>query len=152
MIHKLFFIGGLILLFAAVILHHKRHTFMMHCIHHKVSPQKKSEFVIKHISKKLGLSDPQKVKLREIRNDIMTKHDSLYSERENMFKIVISEIEKETLDQSRLNQLFQQKLEKVSEIHPYVLSKLAEFHGTLTQEQKQKLTAFMQKHHGTGCH
>ena len=148
MIHKVLLIVGIILLIAALVLHHKQHRFMIHCLHYRGNLQKKSDLIVNHINKKLDLSEIQKKKLTEIQNDLIKKHESLHPEPQTMFNTFLSEIENETLDQDRLNRLFQQKMKKIDDMHPFVVSKLAEFHATLTAEQKQKLSALIRKHHG----
>ena len=140
MIHKLLFIGGLILLITALVLHHKQHRFKMHCLHHEWDLKKKSDLIVNHISNKLDLSKTQKKKLIEIQNELVKKHQSLHPEQCTMLNSFLSEIEKETMDQDKLNRLFQQKMKKVEEMHPFAVNKLAELHATLTTEQKQKLT------------
>lgn len=152
MIHKLFFIGGLVLLIVAAILHHKGNYAFMYCMHHKMGPIKRSDFIMKRISKKLNLSESQKLKLIEIRNSVMSKHDSLCPEHGKMFESVLSEIEKETLDREKLNNMFQEKIEKVKQMHPVVLCELAELHAMLSPEQKRKLVELMRKHHGNMYH
>jgi len=152
MIHKLFFVIGLVLLIAAAVLYHRRARIYSFCLHGRPGAEKRAEWIAGYLSQKLDLSVSQKARLHEIRREIMDKHATMCSEQQQLFNEAVLELEKEALDQERLNLLFQQKLDQVQQMHPYAVAKLAEFHGTLSRDQKQKLAALIRRHHEAVCH
>ena len=96
------------------------------------SHQGKVEFMVDYISETLDLTDPQREQLDGIKEEFM------------------AELRKEQIDRQRIKELISQKRSQMDEIIDLAVVRLAEFHSTLTPEQREKLVAkleyFRKKH------
>ncbi|MBN1780866.1 Spy/CpxP family protein refolding chaperone [bacterium] len=146
MIHKLFLFAGILFIILAIWSHHRRHFFIMHH-RHSWSRRNFQKLMVRRISGKLNLTDEQKKKLDGVLTDMKAKHDSLCADREEIMRQVLVQVESDSLDEKALNELFQKKWTDIREIHPYMLGRISEFHGSLTSGQKQKLAGLIRKHY-----
>ena len=115
------------------------------------SPHSKAEFMVDYIAETLDLSDPQREQLDEIKDEFLAKAKEMHSEKETMHNELKAELLKDEIDQQRMKELISQRQKQWTEIMDLAVVRLAEFHRTLTPEQKEKLVAklewFRKKHH-----
>jgi len=114
------------------------------------SHQGKVEFMVDYISETLDLTDPQREQLDGIKEELMAKAQKMHAEKEAMHDEFMAELRKEQIDQQRIKELISQKRSQMDEIIDLAVVRLAEFHSTLTPEQREKLVAkleyFRKKH------
>ena len=114
------------------------------------SPEGKAEFMVDYIAETLDLNDGQKAQLDEIKDEFLAKAKEMHAKKEAMHDEFIAELRKEEIDQQRMKELISQKQEQMAEIMDLAVVRLAEFHRTLTPEQREKLVAklewFREKH------
>jgi Spy/CpxP family protein refolding chaperone len=116
------------------------------------SDQGRVEFVVDYIAETLDLTDQQRAQLEGIKEEFMTKAVAMRADKKAMYDAFMAELRKEEIDPQRLKELAAQKQEQMTEILDLAITRLAEFHRTLTPEQREKLVAkleyFRQKHEG----
>jgi hypothetical protein len=64
---------------------------------------------------------------------------------EDMFNFLETEIKKDKMDENLVKQKFSDFHSDREEIHSFIISKLVEFHGILTKEQKERLAERMRE-------
>jgi Spy/CpxP family protein refolding chaperone len=105
------------------------------------SDQHKAEFMVDYIAETLDLTDQQRVQLEGIKEEFVAKAEILRADRKAMHDAFMVELRKEEIDPQRLKELIAQKQAQMSEIFDLAVTRLAEFHRTLTPEQREKLVA-----------
>jgi Spy/CpxP family protein refolding chaperone len=114
------------------------------------SANHKAEFMVDYIAETLDLSDAQRVQLDEIKEEFLARAKEMHAQKEAMHAEFKAELLKEEIDQQRVRELMAQKREQMTEMMDLAVARLAEFHKTLSPEQKEKLVAklewFHQKH------
>ena len=103
------------------------------------SPEKRAEYIVDKISDELDLTDPQKAKLNNIKDEVIAKHKSRKDKYEGAFSTLQSEIKKDKMDEKLLLSKIDEFSKDREEMHAFMVSKLVEFHSMLTDEQKQTL-------------
>lgn len=115
------------------------------CGRHHHDPEEKAEWVFHKISKKLDLTDEQKVKLDAVKAEIMQHHKNHRAEKKQMMNTLITEIQKPEIDQAVILDMVSKHKSHVDEVAPGVIAKFSEFHASLSTEQKQKLVKKIEK-------
>ena len=114
------------------------------------SPEGKAEFMADYIAETLDLNDGQRAQLDEIKDEFLARAKAMHAKKEAMHDEFIAELRKEEIDQQRMKELISQKKEQMAEIMDLAVVRLAEFHRTLTPDQREKLVAklewFRNKH------
>jgi protein CpxP len=114
------------------------------------SAQSKAEFMVDYIAETLNLTDQQRAQLEGIKEELMVKAETMQANNKAMHDAIMAELRKEEIDPQRLKEVIAQKQEQMAGILDLAITRLAEFHRTLTPEQREKLVAkleyFHQKH------
>jgi Spy/CpxP family protein refolding chaperone len=114
------------------------------------SANHKADFMLDYIAETLDLSDTQRVQLDEIKEEFLTKAKEIHAQKEAMYAELKAELLEEEIDQQRVKALMAQKRDQMTEMMDLAVVRLAEFHKTLSPEQREKLVAklewFHQKH------
>lgn len=116
------------------------------------SPNGKAEFMVDYIAETLDLNDQQRAQLEDIKAEFLAKAGEMHAQREAMRTELMAELRKEEIDQQRLKALIAQKREQMAELMDLAVVRLAEFHRTLTPEQKEKLVAKLEWFHNQHEH
>lgn len=112
--------------------------------------EKAANHMVKKVSKKLDLNDDQKTNLEKIKVEILAKADELKL-KGSMSAIhdeFTSQLRQDTIDQEKINSMLAGKEATMKEMRIFLVAKFAEFHATLTAEQKEKLAAWNEKRCG----
>jgi len=111
----------------------------------------KAEFMVDYISETLDLNESQQAQLDQIKDELMEKAQQMHADKESMHAELVAQLRSEEIDQARVKAVIAEHREKMDEIIDLVVVRLAEFHKTLTAEQKEKLIAkietFKKWHH-----
>jgi Spy/CpxP family protein refolding chaperone len=102
--------------------------FLMSCARHW-TPEERADWVTKRIAKQLDLNEEQRAKL---------ERSKLSKDQQTLFDDVMAQIQADRLDQAKVIQLFERRQELQRQLAPQVVAKIAEFHASLTPEQKAK--------------
>ena len=111
----------------------------------------KAEFMVDYISEALDLNESQQAQLDQIKDELMAKAKGMHADKESLHEELVTQLRSEEIDQVRVKAVIAEHREKMDEIIDLVVVRLAEFHETLTAEQKEKLIAkietFKKWHH-----
>ena len=111
----------------------------------------KAEFMVDYISEALDLNESQQAQLDQIKDELMAKAKGMHADKESLHEELVTQLRSEEIDQVRVKAVVAEHREKMDEIIDLVVVRLAEFHKTLTAEQKEKLIAkietFKKWHH-----
>lgn len=115
---------------------------------------KEKGFGIHMLKGKLDLTDEQVDLLNNIKDEVDTKRIEKRPEKREMHKFMTEQILSDELDIKAITKKFDEKKNEMEEIKEYMIEKMAEFHKTLTTEQKEKIVEHMErfadKHEGRG--
>ena len=117
------------------------------------SPHQKAEFMVDYVSETLDLSESQKAHLDQIKDELIEKGIQMRSDKAAMHSELIAQLRSEEIEQERLKAMVTEHRVKMEEMIDLAIVKLAEFHKTLTPEQREKLVAKLEsfkKWHGHG--
>ncbi len=115
------------------------------------SPYQKAEFMVDYVSETLDLNASQKTHLDQIKEELLEKGVQLRADKATMHSELITQLRSEEIDQDRLKSMFTTHKVKMEEVIDLAIVKLAEFHKTLSPEQREKLVAKLEsfkKWHG----
>ena len=101
----------------------------------------KAEFMVDYISETLDLDDSQKAQLNQIKDELMVKVRQMHTGKDSMFEEIVAQLRSEEIDQARVKALIAERRAQMDEFVDLLVVRLAEFHKTLTQEQKDTLVA-----------
>ena len=111
----------------------------------------KAEFMVDYISETLDLNESQQAQLDQIKDELMEKAQQMHADKESMHAELVAQLRSEEIDQMRVKAVIAEHRAQMDEIVDLVVVRLAEFHKTLTPEQKEKLIAkietFKKWHH-----
>lgn len=107
----------------------------------------KAEFMVDYIAETLDLNDPQRAQLDEIKEEFLAKAKEMHAKKAAMHAELMAELRKEEIDQQRMKELIAQKQEQMAEIMDLAVIRVADFHRTLTPDQKEKLVAKLEWFH-----
>jgi Spy/CpxP family protein refolding chaperone len=117
------------------------------------SPGQKAEFMVDYVSETLDLNDSQQAHLDQIKDELLEQGVQMRAERGTMHSELITQLRSEEIDQGRLKSLVTEHKVKMEALIDLAIVRLAEFHKTLTPEQREKLVAKLEsfkKWHGHG--
>ncbi len=101
----------------------------------------RAEFMIDYVAEVLDLNETQQEQLNQIKNELVDKGRQMHSNREAMHTEIIEQLKSEEIDQESLRKLVAVKRAQMDELIDLMIVRLAEFHRTLSPEQKNKLVA-----------
>ena len=117
------------------------------------SPDQKAEFMVDYVSETLDLNESQKAHLDQIKEELLEKGVQMRADKATMHAELITQLRSQEIDQDRLKSMVTAHRVKMEELIDLAIVKLAEFHKTLSAEQREKLVAKLQsfkKWHGRG--
>ena len=115
------------------------------------SPDQKAEFMVDYVSETLDLNESQKAHLDQIKEELLEKGIQMHADKAAMHTELVAQLRSEEIDQDRLKAMVTEHRVKMEEMIDLGIAKLAEFHKTLTPEQREKLVAKLEsfkKWHG----
>ncbi len=111
----------------------------------------KAAFMVDYISETLDLNENQQAQLEQIKGEVMAKAQQMHADKESMHEELVVQLRSEEIDQVRVKALVAEHRAKMDEVVDLIVVRLAEFHKTLTPEQKEKLISkietFKKWHH-----
>ena len=117
------------------------------------SPYQKAEFMVDYVSETLDLNESQKAHLDQIKEELLEKGIQMRADKGAMHAELAAQLRSEEIDQDRLKAMVTDHKNKMEELIDLGIVRLAEFHKTLTPEQREKLVAKLEsfkKWHGRG--
>ena len=111
-----------------------------------LSHEEKADIAVMYITKKLDLDENQVGKLESIKDKLQKLCDEHKKEKAEKTQLVIEMIQADQLDQAKVIELLNAKIQKIEDSAPGVVEMIADFHSTLSPEQKQIVIEQIQKH------
>ena len=115
------------------------------------SPGQKAEFIIDYVSETLDLDENQQAHLDQIKDELLEKGLQMRADKAAMHSELVAQLRSEAIDQDRLKAMVTEHRVKMEALIDLGIVRLAEFHKTLTVEQREKLVAKLEsfkKWHG----
>ena len=109
--------------------------------------------MVDYVSETLDLNESQKEHLDQIKDELLEKGMQMRADKAAMHSELVSQLRREEIDQESLKAMVTEHRVKLEEMIDLAIVKLAEFHKTLTPEQREKLVAKLEsikKWHGHG--
>ena len=113
----------------------------------------KAEFMVDYITEALDLTESQQEQLNRIKDELMEKAQQMHTDKESMHEELVAQLRSEEIDQALVKAKIAEHRAQMDDIIDLMVVRLAEFHKTLTPEQKEKLIAKIEsfkKWHGKG--
>ena len=105
------------------------------------SPGQKAEFMVDYVSEALDLNESQQAHLDQIKDDLLEKGMQMRADKAAMHGELVAQLRSEDIDQDRLKAMVTEHRVKMEALIDLGIDRLAEFHKTLTAEQREKLVA-----------
>ncbi len=105
----------------------------------------KGAFMLDYFSEALDLTVEQQESLTEIRTEIMEKVEAMHEDKAQMRETLKEQLTAETIDKEVVRGLIADHRSRMDEVIDLAVDRLAAFHGELTPEQRDKLTAKLEK-------
>lgn len=115
------------------------------------SPEKMADRAIDDLTAKLELNTAQQQQLQVIKTELLGKLAEMKKARQSMHEEVLTELQRDVLDQEKLRKMVNIRKTEVDDVSNIVIARLAQFHSTLSPEQKRKLVEYVQDK-GKRCH
>ena len=117
------------------------------------SPDQKAEFMVDYVSETLDLSESQRAHLDLIKEEMREKAMEMRADKKTMHTELVAQLKSEKIDKDSLKAMVNDHKIKMEALIDHGIERLAEFHETLTPEQREKLVAKVEsfkKWHGHG--
>jgi len=105
------------------------------------SPHQRAEFMVDYVAETLDLNESQRAHLDQIKAELMEKGIQMRADKSVMYAELVAQLRSEEIDQDRLKAMVTDHKTKMEELIDLGIVRLAEFHKTLTPEQREKLVA-----------
>ena len=115
------------------------------------TPEKRADRIVKKITKELKLNEAQQKKLEASKIEFLTKGREMREAHQSMRKELKEQLSSDKIDQAVLQKMYDDQKLKMDELVSLFTVRLAEFHSTLSPDQKAKLVAkldSLEKKHG----
>ena len=115
------------------------------------SPGQKAEFMMDYVSETLDLDESQQAHLDQIKDELLEKGMQMRADKAAMHGELVAQLRSEAIDPDRLKAMVTEHRVKLEALIDLGIIRLAEFHKTLTPEQREKLVAKLEsfkKWHG----
>lgn len=107
------------------------------CQRHRTVAERADRMVGK-ITKELDLNEQQKARLEAVKNTFLEVRAQTRKEQDALFDEALALVQSAQLDQAKVLQLMERHQALQRQAAPAVVAKLAEFHASLTPEQRAK--------------
>ena len=107
------------------------------CRHH--GHDRGAEFAVDYVTEVLDLTDEQQAHLNQIKAEMMEKREQMHASNAKHYGEIIAQLGSEEIDQERVKVIIAEYRAQMDEMIDLAVVRIAEFHRTLTPEQKAKL-------------
>ncbi len=97
------------------------------------------EFAVDYVSEVLDLNEAQQAHLNQIKEEMMEKREQMHASKAKHLDEIIAQLRSEEIDQERVQVIIAENRVQMDEMIDLMVVRFAEFHRSLTPEQKAKL-------------
>jgi len=108
--------------------------------------EKRADWVVDKITNELDLTKEQQATLQSIKSEVISKQQEVKLLREGVVHDLFSVLDKETVNEDELNTMFSAREAKLTELRQFAVAKYAQFHNSLTKEQRATLKIKLEKY------
>jgi periplasmic protein CpxP/Spy len=116
------------------------------------SAEKMADRAIDGLTAKLELDAAQQQQLQAIKTELLGKLAEMKKARQSVREDLLAELQQDVLDQEKLRKMVNTRKTEMDDVTDIVIARLAQFHSTLSPEQKRKLVEYVKdkqkRHHG----
>ena len=113
------------------------------CRHH--GPHKGAAFMMDYMTEALNLNEEQQAKANAYKDEILAKTAAMRSEKKQMHDEIKAQLSSEEIDTSRVKELVAEHRAGMDEVIDLLVDRIADFHRTLSPEQRDKLVEKLEK-------
>ena len=103
-----------------------------------------AEFAVDYVTDVLDLTDEQQAHLNQIKEEMMEKRAQMHASKAEHYDEIITQLGSAEIDQERIKIIIAEHRAQMDEMIDLAVVRIAEFHHTLTPEQKAKLVKKVQ--------
>lgn len=107
--------------------------------------EKRANYMIKRVQSQLDLNADQTAKLEAIKQELLTNGIPLAKSRGDIADVLLNEASDNDFDIAAVNAVFEQKEDDFQQLRSNLVTKIADFHASLTDEQREKLNKKLSK-------
>ena len=104
-----------------------------------MTPEEMVAMIAERISDKLDLDAEQEEKMHAVIDEIKSTRDAVHKNKQADRQRVMEELRSEQIDQELLLDIFAERRDAIDERLPKILAKFADFHNSLSDEQKEEI-------------
>ena len=108
-------------------------------------PEKRAEYAVKRLTRRLDLTGEQQDKLNKIKDEILARTKNLREDRTVLREEAAALFKSEKLTKEKVNAFIDKRKSKIEELRPFIVDKIIEFHNILTPEQRAKFAEKFEK-------
>ena len=97
------------------------------------------EFAVDYVTDVLDLNEAQQEQLNQIKDELMAKREQMRAKKAEHHDEIVVLLLSEEIDQAKVNAIIDEHKVQMDEMIDLAVVRIAEFHRTLTPEQKAKL-------------
>ncbi|MDX1486778.1 MAG: Spy/CpxP family protein refolding chaperone [Acidiferrobacterales bacterium] len=109
------------------------------------SDERVAKIMVDHTARKLELSDQQKARLFDVATVALEFHADMKKDEKQLRQEWLTMYHSDKLDTDRINAVLTEKEEIFRRYSRRLVADIAEFHSTLTPEQKEKILELLEK-------
>jgi hypothetical protein len=115
------------------------------CGHRHFSPEERAEWVTERISDHLDLNAAQLAKLNAVTEEYLADQKQFKQGHVELIDQLIAEVKSPALNQDTLLNIIETRKAAFESMAPRVIARLADFHASLNDEQKEKIVKKLEK-------
>ena len=98
-----------------------------------------AEFAVDYVTEVLDLNEAQQAQLNQIKEELLEKGQQMRANKAKYHDEIVAQLTSEEIDQARVKAIIAEHRAQMDELVDLMVVRFAEFHRTLTPEQKTKL-------------
>lgn len=115
------------------------------CKHGHLDKESHIEFAIDYLNDILDLNESQQAQLESIKKDLVPEFTVLQETRQKMHPMLKEQLASEKIDTAVVKQAIADHRLQLDQVIDHVVDRFAEFHATLSPEQRNKLIGKLEK-------
>jgi Spy/CpxP family protein refolding chaperone len=108
-------------------------------------PHKGAAFMMDYLTEALDLNEEQQTRANAIRDEILIKAQAMRSGKKQMHDELKAQLSSTKIDTTRVKELVAEHRAEMDEMIDLVVDRIADFHQTLSPEQRNKLLEKLEK-------
>ncbi len=105
------------------------------------------EFAVDYVTDVLDLNEAQQEQLNQIKDELMAKRDQMRANKDKHYDEAVALLLSEEIDQAKVKEIIAEHRAQMDDMIDLMVVRFAEFHRTLTPEQKTKLVKKLEGFH-----